>query len=332
MMRLLKRKSPFLAVAMSMIGASSFGQEIFTAYVPGLEGDAGRFNYGRVQMTSTLDGTEVGQWSWAGGLVGVVSNGNTWHGFARYKMFERDLYNSINEGQQITLTTGLIAKTRGSERNNDYGIPVEVFLVLDPNGQVVPEGSEPDIFTAWDWADELGLGYPNTVSLGIIQPDDYEMADQDTLVEYPMDPGKFGLTVDHPAMEIEFDITDHLKGWIDEGLLTASSTIAVGFVQRLGNIVDESGNPDPLNPSLLPAQNEFMLFEVVNMHLSVFAEAASDTWAGYTLREDGYVDTGSFMGFIAPMGDYVWNVNLNAYLYVPEASVSEAGAWVYIGR
>lgn len=326
------RKPCLIAFMVLLTGLSLSAQEIFTTYVPGLPDDAGRFNYGRVQITETLDGTLLGQWSWAGGLVGVRSSGNIWHGFGRYKMFERGLYNSIDNGEQITVTTGLIAKTRGSERNNDYGIPVEVYLVLDPNGQVVPEGSEPDVFNAWDWADELGLGYTHKVSLGIIQPDDYDMADQETLVEYPTDPGKFGLTVDHPAMEIVFDLTEPLKGWIDEGLLTENSTIAIGFVQRLGDIVDDQGNPDPLNPSLLPAQNELMLFEVVNMHLSVYAEAPGDTWAGYEVREDGWVDTGGFMGWVYPVGDYVWNIYLDQYIFIPESDVSDSGAWMYIGR
>lgn len=331
----MKRNIPKFLIAAAAVLLAAFpltAQQIFTTYVPDQPDDAGRYNYGRVQITPTLDGTNNGQWSWAGGLVGVVSNGAIWHGFGRYKMAERDLFNAIDSGEQVTVTTGLIAKTRGSERNNEYGIPVEVFLVLDPNGQIVPEGSEPDIFTAWDWANELGLGYPDTVSLGVIQPDDYDMADQDTLVEYPMDPGKFGLTVDHPAMEIEFDITDHLNGWISDGLLTADSTIAIGFYQRLGTVVDGEGNPDPLNPSLLPAQNEFMLFEVINMHLSVYDEAQGGTWAGYEVRPDGWVETGDFIGWVYPDGDYVWSASLDKHIYMPEDGVTASGAWTYIWK
>jgi hypothetical protein len=309
-------------------GLSLVAQEIFTTYIPGLDNDAGRYNYGRVRITSTLDGTALGQWSFSG-VVGVTTGGEVWHAFGRYKMSERDLFNTVNAGEQITVTTGLIAKTRGSERNNDYGIPVEVFLVLDPNGQVVPEGSEPNIFDSWDWADELGLGYSNKVSLGIIQPTDYDMADQATLVEYPSDPGRTGLTVDHPAMEIVFDITGPLKGWINDSLLTANSTIAIGFVQRLGTIVDDNGMPDPFNPSLLPVQNEFMLFELVNMHLTV-GDAQANTWAGYPVRADGWVDTGAFLGFVYPIGDWVWSASLGKYIYLPAGNVSAAGAWTHV--
>lgn len=320
---------PLLSLAALVAALPLTGQEIFTTYLPGLEDDAGRYNYGRVQITETLDGTTLGQWSWAG-VVGVRSSGNVWHAFGRYKMYERDLFAAIDAGQQITVTTGLIGKTRGSERNNDYGIPVEVFLLLDPNGQFIPEGSEPDIFNAWDWADELGLGYTHKVSLGVIQPDDYDMADQETLVEYPSYPDKFGLTVDHPAMEIEFDLTDTLKGWINDGLLTGDSSIAIGFVQRYGDVVDEGGMPDPLNPSLLPTQDELMLFELVNMHLSVYEEAQGGEWAGYSVRPDGYVETEDFMGWLYPSGDYVWSVSLGQYIYLPEANVQEDGAWLYV--
>jgi hypothetical protein len=323
------RKLTTLTIALTSL-ISLNAADIFTAYVPGLEGDAGVFNYGRIRINSTLDGTALGQWSWAGGLTGVTASGEVWNGFARYKMRERDLYAAVTSAESITLTTGLIAKTRGSTRGNEFGIPVEIFLVLDPSGQIVPEGSTPDIFSAWDWADELGLGYSNKVSLGVVQPGDYDMADQATLVEYPMHPGGFGLPVDHPAMQINFDITDHLKAWIEQGLLTADSTIAIGFYQRFGNIVNAQGQPDPLNPSLLPAQNEFMLFEVANMHLTVGEATSGNMWAGYSVGEDGYVDTGDFMGFLYPAGDYVYSVSLGKWLYLPESLVGESGSWTYI--
>lgn len=312
--------------------AALFGEEIFTAYVPGLPDDAGRFNYGRVRINATLDGTALGQWSWAGGLTGITATGEVWSGFARFQMFQRDLFAAISDAGQVTVTTGLIAKTRGSTRGNDFGIPVEVFLALDPDGQFVPSGSEPNIFTAWDWADELGFGYTHTVSLGIVQPGDFDMADQDTLVEYPAHAGGFGLTVDHPAMQIVFDLTPHLQAWLDEGLLTANSSIAIGFYQRLGSVIDENGAPDPFNPSLLPAQNEFMLFEVVNMHLTVRAEAAGNTWAGFPIGADGWVDTGTFLGLVYPLGDFIYVLSLDGWMYLPEAHVATEGAWGFAVR
>lgn len=317
-----------LLVSLLLVSLSP-AQEVFTAFHTTT--DDGRFNYGRVRSNATLDGTALGQWSWAG-VCGVLANGEIWHAFARFKMFERDLYNTINEGAQITVTTGLIGKTRGSTRDQSHGIPVEVFLVLDPAGEVVPDGSEPDFFNAWDWADQLGLGYTHTVSLGMVSAD-APMADQDTLVEYPNDPGRFGLSIDHPAMVLTWDITEHLKNWISEGLLTANSTIAIGFVQRFGEIVNEQGEPDPLNPSLLPAQNELMLFELTNLNLKVFDQAAGAMWADYSQNEDGFVDTGDWMGVInVSQGDWVYNFALGGFIFMPEDFVQQNGAWGFILR
>ncbi|MCD8482862.1 MAG: hypothetical protein LR015_09495 [Verrucomicrobia bacterium] len=312
--------------------ASLSAGEIFTAYVPGLPNNEGVFNYGRVRINSTLDGTALGQWTQAGGLTGVTATGEVWNGFARFKMRERNLFEAISNAGSVTVTTGLIAKTRGSTRDNNFGIPVEVFLVLDPNGQFVAQGAEPNIFNAWDWADELGLGYNDRVSLGIIQPGDYDMADQTTLVEYPMHPGAFGLSVNHPAMVITFDITQHLEQWRTQGLLTANSSIAIGFYQRFGNIVNEQGQPDPFNPTLLPAQNEFMLFEVANMHLTVSDAAPAPTWAGFAKFEDGWVYTGGFLGFVFPVGDFVFVDALQNWIYLPESLVEQGGAWTYVFR
>ena len=331
-MQIMKAKSTLALIGLLAGGFAASGQEVFTTFVPGLADDAGRFNYARVRINATLDGTALGQWSWAGGLCGITANGEVWSGFGRYKMFERDLFSAISDAGQVTVTTGLIAKTRGSERGNDFGIPVEVFLALDPSGQFIPSGSMPDIFNAWDWADELGYGYTHTVSLGIVQPTDYDMADQETLVDYAIEGGGRGLTVGHPAMQIVFDLTPHLQGWLDAGLLTADSSIAIGFYQRLGNIVDENGAPDPLNPSLLPAQNEFMLFEVVNMHLTVYDVAQVETWAGFAIRADGWVDTGDFLGLVYPVGDYIYILSLEGWMYLPEAHVEAEGAWGFALR
>ena len=56
----------------------------------------------------------------------------------------------------------------------------------------------------------------------------------------------------------------------------------------------------------------------------------TETWNGYALRPDGYVDTTPWMGFIyAGNADakWVWNVNLGKWIYVNDAS-----GWVYIPK
>lgn len=55
------------------------------------------------------------------------------------------------------------------------------------------------------------------------------------------------------------------------------------------------------------------------------------TWAGYPVDELGWVDTGSWMGFLNVIaGDWVWSVSLATYIYLPESLVSESGAWTYV--
>lgn len=54
------------------------------------------------------------------------------------------------------------------------------------------------------------------------------------------------------------------------------------------------------------------------------------TWGGYEITED-YVDTGSFMGWLGIADDpWVWSVSIGRFIYMPEAYVSETGAWTYV--
>lgn len=72
-------------------------------------------------------------------------------------------------------------------------------------------------------------------------------------------------------------------------------------------------------------------YKVDNITIAT-AAPASNSWAGYQKRSDGYVDTAGFLGWIwaSDVDDYVWSVNLGAYLYLPEANVAESGAWIYV--
>jgi hypothetical protein len=57
-------------------------------------------------------------------------------------------------------------------------------------------------------------------------------------------------------------------------------------------------------------------------------EPPGATWAGMPVV-DGWVDTGSFMGNVYPMGDWVYIQRLGNWVYLPEANVGETGAWAY---
>lgn len=74
-------------------------------------------------------------------------------------------------------------------------------------------------------------------------------------------------------------------------------------------------------------------FKVDNISIAT-AVPVADTWAGYPRRPDGYVDTAGFLGWIwvSDTTDYVLSVSLGHYIFLPESSVSESGAWTYISR
>jgi hypothetical protein len=53
-------------------------------------------------------------------------------------------------------------------------------------------------------------------------------------------------------------------------------------------------------------------------------------WAGFPIDPSGYVDTGDWLGWIYPVGDWAWSCNLTRWIYLPEYSVRDAGSWVYV--
>lgn len=57
-----------------------------------------------------------------------------------------------------------------------------------------------------------------------------------------------------------------------------------------------------------------------------------DTWGGLPIV-DGYVDTGSWLGWIQlTETPYVYSLTLNGWLYFPEPETDAPGAWIYILR
>ncbi|MEX0329914.1 MAG: formylglycine-generating enzyme family protein [Puniceicoccaceae bacterium] len=58
--------------------------------------------------------------------------------------------------------------------------------------------------------------------------------------------------------------------------------------------------------------------------------ASGTTWGLWPV-DGGYVDTGSWMGWLWVDSDpYVWSFSLSQWLFVPGENVSQSGAWVYI--
>ena len=56
-----------------------------------------------------------------------------------------------------------------------------------------------------------------------------------------------------------------------------------------------------------------------------------NTWAGYPLAEGGYVDTGTFFGWLNILGDpWAWSLTFSKYIYLPENYVAASGGWMYV--
>ena len=59
---------------------------------------------------------------------------------------------------------------------------------------------------------------------------------------------------------------------------------------------------------------------------------STPTWGGYDLRPDGYADTGDFLGWVYPAGEWVYLVNLGKYIYLPESQIFSGGVWAYLPK
>lgn len=317
----MKKRFLIPAIAgLAAVAAQAQTPEIFIARHS--ETENGLFNQGRVRISATFDGTVTTQWG-ARGNAGTVGDGSVWHAFTRFKMFERDLFSKIDTAGQITWTTGLIQKEKNRAVDAENGgHDVDVYLVLDPDGTFVPSGSMPDYSNAWDWANEFGLGYENTVYLGRVPQSEPMATDEEKDAENQ-------IPLDSPAMRITFDLTQTLKEWIQQGLITENSTIAIGLVQRQAEIVDDQGNPRFDDPNLYIHSQ--MVFEIGNAHLAVSAGGGAPKGPGIFSDldlVDGYVDSGDWLGRVE-VSNYPWCyvVSLGRYIYA-----TEPAGWVFLPK
>jgi hypothetical protein len=55
------------------------------------------------------------------------------------------------------------------------------------------------------------------------------------------------------------------------------------------------------------------------------------TWAGYPVDENGFADTGAWMGMVHVAADpWIYVYDLASYVYIPTDSATESGAWTYV--
>jgi len=60
---------------------------------------------------------------------------------------------------------------------------------------------------------------------------------------------------------------------------------------------------------------------------------SSATWAGYDQYADGWVESGDFLGWVYPAGDYSYVDLIGNWVYLPETDASARdGSWIYIPK
>ena len=64
-----------------------------------------------------------------------------------------------------------------------------------------------------------------------------------------------------------------------------------------------------------------------------FVGNQGDSWAGYPVDENGFADTGSFLGFVyVGGGPWVWVMSINSWMYLPEQNIQPSGSWGYLAN
>lgn len=67
-------------------------------------------------------------------------------------------------------------------------------------------------------------------------------------------------------------------------------------------------------------------------NLTIPGEApAAETWGGFTILEDHYVDTGAWMGWLyAEHRPWMYSTSLNGWLWAPDPGADASGTWAYV--
>jgi hypothetical protein len=66
-------------------------------------------------------------------------------------------------------------------------------------------------------------------------------------------------------------------------------------------------------------------------NLEAYIESAGPApWNGFAVDENGWADTGDWMGMVNVAADpWIWVNDLTKYLYIPSEGTGTGGAWVY---
>jgi hypothetical protein len=62
----------------------------------------------------------------------------------------------------------------------------------------------------------------------------------------------------------------------------------------------------------------------------LLGESVAGEWAGFAIDPSGYVDTGAWLGWVYPSGNWVWSCRFERWMYLPEWYVRTGGSWMYV--
>ena len=264
-----------------------------------------------------LEGPGIVAYAGAGG--GVYYNGSDGSGgFTSGGVFFENAYNADYgswSGWAYSTTTDTETAGRGNQYSSYAGSAREGFVyavTYAPSSVRLPTG----------WRAPIAVSVSNTTYAGLSMRDGDDFAKQ-------FGPGDFfkltltGLDDDGQELgKVEAWLADFREGtdpgyilesWLDIDL----SSLGTGVAEIAFTLESTDNGAWGMNtPAYIAVDN--------------LALASTPTWAGYDPRPDGWIDTGSFLGLIYPVGDWVYVLNLQKYLYLPESLMSANGSWSYI--
>ena len=274
-----------------------------------------RFDAGRVQMNATLTGTRLGQW--AGAAANNASNvgwneQGIWYSFVRFGGTDTQgedlatIHQKMQDAEQIHLRTDVYWYELASGFPGDKGVDVSVYFVPQ---LVVPEGSLPTTQNTWPFI------YPHAEKVAVIprttEPLRPENVNQS--FEPPYDP-------ETDVLDLLVDLTEPIQSAIAEGTLEADTPWGIVFFPE--EMEDQLDTPN--NPAWIDKRQTVMLggYEV----LVLSDESAGDTWFGYPVDPDGWVDTDGWLNFVNVSAEpWVYSASLSKYIYVGDDS-----GWTYV--
>ncbi|MCC5807195.1 MAG: hypothetical protein JJU00_12800 [Opitutales bacterium] len=294
-----------------------------------------RFDSGRLRTNTLLDGQSFNQWTngtgfnWANN-VGVNPQG-IWYSFIRFAgpraegdtLFGAelaDLHGMLDAAGSVTLRGDVLWHERDADFPVDPGVTVSVWLVP---GMTIPEGQFPTFANTWPW------NYPDSVKVTSFAPEEttplranFNAAEADPVTERSQ-----------MAYNLRIDLTAAIHAAIDAGTMTATTPWGIVFFpESMEDQRDVANNPAWLTREGTVLSGAYWEVVIQEGDPGDPVDPDPDTWAGFEIEESGWVDTGDFLGWIHPMGDFVYVLSLEGWMYLPAAHVETDGAWAFVIR